>query len=198
MKLPVHAAMEQRIFSRRADGWPLTEWYLDLKREGGDGPRDKILTIEYQPLEDRRPTGVFQILAEWEWGEKQIVRSILEKGVLEPSADFTPVGNRLNSGISLLMDKAEWYGLRKFTIEDVRRFWSTKPMVDLSTVLAAVNGGMALREEGPSLVANWYREAQYTEIIEYVTKEKDGLLSLLRELPALLAPGAGRQETPPR
>ncbi len=180
---------------------PLTEFYLDLETEGTDPQQDKILTIQYQALDGGRPVGTFQILAEWEWGEKQIVRAIVEKGVLEPTWDFVPVGNRLKFDLTFLMQKAEKYGLKRFTVESLRYYWFTKPLVDLAPVLFLMNGGRfegssasALADtSGGSAVPGLYRQAKYAEIIAYVTREKDEVLGMLGEVRATLeAYRAGR------
>jgi len=181
----------------------LPEWYLDIETEGTDPQQDKILTIQYQALDEGRPTGKFQILAEWEWGEKQIVRSIVDKGLLDPTWDFVPVGNRLKFDLTFIMQKAEKYDLRKFTVDSLRYYWFTKPLVDLASVLVLMNKG---RFEGSSvsafadkpsgsIVPGLYREARYAEIIAYVTREKDEVLRVLTEVRGVLeALGAGRQE----
>jgi len=172
----------------------LTEWYLDIETEGTDPQQDRILTIQCQPLEDQRPTGAFQILAEWEWGEKQIVGFILDKGLLEPTWDFVPVGNRLKFDITFIMQKAEKHGLKKFTREQLRYYWFSKPMLDLAPFLVMMNRGKftgssiaAFTEKpGSAWVPIWYREGQHAKIIEYVTHEKDETLALLAELKDLV------------
>ncbi len=173
----------------------MAEWYLDIETEGTDPQQDKILTIQYQPLENQRPTGAFQILAEWEWGEKQIVRSILEKGLLEPTWDFVPVGNRLKFDITFLVEKAERHGIRKFALEELRYYWFRKPMLDLGSVLVMMNRGKFqgssiagfTEKPGSAWVPIWYREGQYEKIIDYVTREKDETLQVLAEVKDILA-----------
>jgi len=175
-------------------GTLLTEWYLDIETEGTDPQQDRILTIQYQPLEDQRPTGAFQILTEWEWGEKQIVRFIVDKGLLEPTWDFVPVGNRLKFDITFIMEKAERYGLKKFTGEKLRYYWFSKPMLDLAPFLVMMNRGKftgssiaAFTEKpGSAWVPIWYREGEHAKIIEYVTREKDETLAVLAELKDLV------------
>ena len=172
----------------------MTEWYLDIETEGTDPQQDRILTIQCQPLEDQRPTGAFQILAEWEWGEKQIVGFILDKGLLEPTWDFVPVGNRLKFDITFIMQKAEKHGLKKFTREQLRYYWFSKPMLDLAPFLVMMNRGKftgssiaAFTEKpGSAWVPIWYREGQHAKIIEYVTREKDETLAVLAELKDLV------------
>jgi len=172
----------------------LTEWYFDIETEGTDPQQDKILSIQYQSMTDGEPMGPFQVLAEWEWGEKQIVRTIVEKGLLDPTWDFVPVGNRLKFDITFVMEKAEKYQIKKFTLDGLRYYWFNKPMWDLAPVLLLMNRG---RFSGSSIsgfsgkgnssaVPRLYREGRYPEIIEYVTREKDETLGLIREAGSLL------------
>ena len=65
------------------------------------------MTVQYQPLDDDlSAVGPFQVLAEWEWGEKQVIQMALDKGVLEPTWDFVPVGNRLRFDLTFLIERA--------------------------------------------------------------------------------------------
>ena len=172
----------------------MTEWYLDIETEGTDPQQDKILTIQYQSLEEQKPAGAFQVLAEWEWGEKQIVQFIMDKGLLEPTWDFVPVGNRLKFDITFIIEKAEKHGLKKFTAEQLRFYWFTKPVLDLGPFLVMMNRGKftgssitAFTEKPASAwVPIWYREGQYAKIIEYVAQERDETLAVLGELKDIL------------
>ncbi len=172
----------------------MAEWYFDIETEGTDPQQDRILTIQCQPMADGAPSGSFQVLAEWEWGEKQIVQSIVEKGLLDPTWDFVPVGNRLKFDITFVMEKAEKYGIKKFTLEGLRYYWFNKPILDIAPVLILMNGG---RFSGSSIssfsgkrnssqVPRLYREGRYREIIEYVTREKDETLDLIRDAGSVL------------
>ena len=185
----------------------VTEWYLDIETEGTDPQADRILTIQYQPLREGRPAGTLQVLAEWEWGEKQIVRSIIERGLLDPTGDFVPVGKRLSFAITFIIQKAEKYGVRKFTEEELRHYWLRKPIVDLAPLLLLMNrgvrpssvSGLTYKENSP--VPKLYREGRYADIIAYVTREKDDTLAMLTEAgPPLKDFGSSRSSpaTPPR
>ena len=172
----------------------LTEWYFDIETEGTDPQQDRILTIQCQPMAEGAPTGSFQVLAEWEWGEKQIVQSIVEKGLLDPTWDFVPVGNRLKFDITFVMEKAEKYGIKKFTLEGLRYYWFNKPILDIAPVLVLMNGGRFSgssisgysEKRSSSQVPTMYREGRYAEIIEYVTQEKDETLGLIRDARSVL------------
>jgi len=185
---------EQPIFSRASLVKPLTEWYFDVETEGTDPQQDRILTIQYQSLEDGVPRGSFQILAEWEWGEKELVRLIVEKGLLDPTWDFVPVGNRLKFDITFVMEKAEKYGIKKFTVEGLRYYWFNKPLMDIAPVILLMNSGRFSgssisgfsEKRNSSQVPGLHREGRYSDIIEYVTREKDETLALIREARSVL------------
>jgi hypothetical protein len=172
----------------------LTEWYFDIETEGTDPQADRILTIQYQSLEDGAPRGAFQVFAEWEWGEKEIVRQIVEKGLLDPTWDFVPVGNRLKFDITFIMEKAEKYDIKKFTLEGLRYYWFNKPLMDIAPVVLLMNGGRFAgssisrfsEKRNSSEVPRLFREGRYPEVIEYITREKDETLALIREAGSLL------------
>ena len=181
----------------------LAEWYFDIETEGTDPQQDRILTIQYQAMTDGEAAGSFQVLAEWEWGEKQIVRMIVEKGLLDPTWDFVPVGNHLKFDITFIMEKAEKYGIKKFGLEGLRYYWFTKPLIDLTPVLHLMtrdrSDGSSISEftekKNSSDVPRMYRDGKYAEIIEYVTREKDEMLALIRQAGPLLQEfAAGRRQ----
>lgn len=174
---------------------PLTLWYWDLETTGDLPDQDRIVTVQWQQLDDAfRPVGRFTVLTEWEWGEKQVVQEALSRGVLEPGWDFVPVGNRLGFDITFLMERSERLELHGWSAPEVRRFWFTKPMLDLGTVLVLMNAGRftgsALSEfaekESGSVVPVLHRAGKAEAILEYVTREKDETLRLFQELAGLL------------
>lgn len=173
----------------------LTLWYWDLETTGDLPDQDRIVTIQWQPLDDAfRPVGRFTVLTEWEWGEKQIVREALDRGVLETGWDFVPVGNRLRFDMTFLMERSAKLGLHEWSAPEVRRFWFTKPMLDLDTLLVLMNAGrfdgsalsrFAAKESG-AIVPRLHREGKGPEILDYVTREKDETLRLFQEAAGLL------------
>lgn len=173
----------------------MPEYYFDVETEGEDPLQDKIITIQYQPLERGEPVGPFTILTEWEWGEKEILRSILEKGLLEAGWDFVPIGNRLTFDLTFVVERAEHHELLSWDRGDLKYYLFRKPMVDLSPVLVLMNRG---EFEGSSLTTftpkrNWsnvvpplYRKGDYGAILEYVEEERAALLELYQEVQSLL------------
>lgn len=170
-------------------------YYLDVETEGEDPQQDRLVTIQFHQLgDDLRPVGNFTVLAEWEWGEKEMLRSVLQKGVLDATWDFVPVGNRLRFDLTFLMERATHHKLRDWTPAELRRFWYAKAMLDLGNVLVLMNAGKfeassieRFVEKRPSGdVPLLYRQGKYQEILEYVRQEKDATLALLAELRSLL------------
>lgn len=184
----------------------MTLFYFDQETTGDDPQQDRIVTAQYQQLDDNlEPAGIFQIMAEWEWGEKEIIRLILEKGVLEPNWDFVPVGNRLRFDLTFLIERATRWNLIKWDMATLKYFWFTKPILDLQSVLILMNRGQfsgsslhsfADKEPGSRIPA-LYRKGAFPEIIAYVTQEHDAALGLLRESRKLLADfGDARRRSP--
>ena len=94
-----------------AEGFLLPLYYFDLETTGDDPQQDRIVTVQYQRLaDDLTPGGAFQIVAEWEWGEKQVIQTALDRGILEPTWDFVPVGNRLRFDLTFLIERATKVG----------------------------------------------------------------------------------------
>jgi len=180
-------------------------FYLDVESEGEDPQQDRLITVQFQPLEDSlRPAGPMTVLAEWEWGEKELVRAVIAKGLFEEGWDFVPVGNRLRFDLTFLMERARHHGLRDWDPATLRRFWFNKPMLDIGNVLVLMNGG---KFEGSS-IANFvekgasaevpmlYHQAKYAEILSYVHREGEATLELLAELRSMLTTFGERKRTP--
>ena len=177
------------------DARRVTLFYFDVEAEGEDPQQDRLITIQYQPLgDDLRPIGSLAVLTEWEWGEKEIVRAFLPKGLLDPTWDFVPVGNRLRFDLTFLMEKAQRHGLRAWSPAELRRFWFEKPVLDLGSVLVLMNAGRfegssieSFADKGPSAeIPILYRKGKFPEILEYVEHERDVTLALLAEMRSML------------
>ena len=187
-------------------GGPLALYYFDLETTGDDPQADRIVTVQTRRLDDRlEPSGDLQIMAEWEWGEKQIIQMALEKGVLEPGWDFVPVGNRLRFDLTFLIERATKYDLIKWDAATLKYFWFTKPVLDLQPILVLMNRGeftgsslSAFAEKGPgSRVPALHRKRAFADIIAYVTQEHEAFLDLLREAGKLLGELGDARRRPP-
>jgi hypothetical protein len=166
-----------------------------VETTGDDPQQDRIVTAQYQALaDDLSPTGPFQVIAEWEWGEKQIIQTVLDKGILEPTWDFVPVGNRLRFDLTFLIERGTRWQLVDWDPPKMKYFWFTKPYLDLAPVLVMLNRGefsgsslhtFADKESGAK-IPKMYRQGRFTEIIDYVTRERDAAMDLLKESRELL------------
>ena len=148
------------------------------------------MTVQYQALaEDLSPLGAFQVVAEWEWGEKQVIQMALDKAVLEPTWDFVPVGNRLRFDLTFLIERAMKWKLIEWDLSKLKYFWFTKPYVDLGPILVMLNRGSLLGsglhhfadKESGAHVPRMYRDGRFADLIEYVTRERDAIVDLLRD-----------------
>ena len=174
----------------------MTLFYYDQETTGDDPQADRIITVQLQPLsDDLEPVGRFQILAEWEWGEKQVLQTVLEKGILQANWDFVPVGNRLRFDLTFLIERATKWKLIDWDMATLKYFWFTKPVLDLQPVLILMNRGrfagsslhaFSEKESGVRVPA-LYRRGANGEIIEYCTKEHEEALKLLRDARDLLS-----------
>jgi len=176
-------------------GGPLTLFYFDQETTGDDPQQDRILTVQIRQLDDGlEPVGELQIMAEWEWGEKQIIQMALDKGVLQPDWDFVPVGNRLRFDLTFLIERATKWGLIKWDAATLKYYWFAKPILDLQPVLILMNRGQftgsslhafADKDRGTRVPA-LYRKGAYADIIAYVAQEQEAALDLLREAKRVL------------
>lgn len=174
----------------RADGFHLPLYYFDVETTGDDPQQDRIVTVQFQPLgDDLTPAGHFQIMAEWEWGERQVLQMVLEKGVLEPTWDFVPIGNHIRFDLTFLIERATKWKLLEWDHSKLKYYWFTKPYVDIGVVLVLLNRGtfvgsglhhFADKESG-AIVPKLYRERRFPAIIEYVTRERDAVFDVIRE-----------------
>jgi len=174
----------------RTEGFLLPLYYFDVETTGDDPQQDRIVTVQYQPLaDDLAPVGSFQVIAEWEWGEKLVIQMALDKGVLESNWDFIPVGNRLRFDLTFLIERATKWKLIDWNLAKLKYYWFTKPYIDLGPFLVMLNRGtlagsslhrFADKESG-ARVPKMYRQGQYSEIIDYVTRERNAAMDLLRD-----------------
>jgi hypothetical protein len=185
----------------------LTLFYFDQETTGDDPQQDRIVTVQYHQLDENlEPVGMFQIMTEWDWGEKQIIQMTLEKGILQPTWDFVPVGNRLRFDLTFLIERATKWNLIQWDMATLKYYWFTKPVLDLQPVLILMNRGEfsgsslhAFADKDPGArVPALYRKGAYTDILGYVNQEHDAALELLRESKKLLTEFGDHRRRPPR
>lgn len=180
----------------------MTEYYFDIETLGTDPQDDKIITIQYQKLEDGQPVEDMVILKEWESSEGDIVKEILDMQLLEPGWDFVPIGNRLRFDLIFIIEKATQYGLLDWKPGDMKYYFFNKPTMDIAPILVMMNDLKFLgsgvdnftKKQKGSIVPVHYNKGEYDEIIKYIEVERDAVLGLLAEVRAVLSTFGNRKK----
>ncbi len=180
----------------------MTEYYFDIETLGIDPQDDKIITIQYQMLEDGEPAGDLVILKEWESSEGDIVKEILNRQLLEPGWNFVPVGNRLRFDIIFIIEKAQKYGLLDWKPSDMKYYFFNKPTLDISPILVMMNNlkffGSGIdnftKKQRGSIVPVHYGNEEFDEIVKYIGVERDAVLGLIAEVRAVLSTFGNRKK----
>ncbi|MCJ2520557.1 MAG: hypothetical protein LN412_06405 [Candidatus Thermoplasmatota archaeon] len=181
----------------------MTEYYFDIETEGEDPLQDRIVTIQFQQLENGKPLGNFSILAEWEWGEKEIIRSILEKGLMDVGWDFVPIGNRLSFDITFIVERAERHKLLSWELAQLKFYFFKKPMLDLWPILVLMNRGrfqgssltrFSQKKDSGGIVPALYKKGEYEEILRYIEEEREAVLDLYHEVGSVLSALGDRRQ----
>jgi len=174
----------------------LTEYYFDIETTGLDPKTDRIITIQWQPL-DRvtgDPMDDLTILKEWESTEESIVREFLRHFDREYTFDFVPVGENLLFDFSFLGRKVAEYGLG----DTGPQYFCDRPHIDIRPIEVMINRGFkgydrVIDAEGELAkvdIPRLYEEKKFGEIISYVRREAQVFVRaygiLKREMPLLL------------
>jgi hypothetical protein len=169
--------------------------YRNLKGASFDPCRSKIITIQYQKLDNNTglPLGELVILKEWTVGssEEAIVGEFKKVFIDRGIWGFIPVGNNLVMECKFMKNKLKQYcGLEGLKL-------GQRPMIDLKHVLVIANNGsfkgyqhflskFGLAEN----IAGWYYDRNWSLIENYVIKEARDFVrvySLIKkELPKIL------------
>jgi len=177
----------------------LAQYYFDIETTGIDPKKDKIITIQWQRLNESSgdPVGELQILKEWETSERDILATFLPQIQCENCWDFVPIGKNLLFDFNFLDKRAGKHGLNGFDLA----YCYSRPHLDLKHVLVLINQGefkgynRVLGHIGGHPVTNeripeLYERGKYEDILGYIKRENEtflqGLKLLKREMPALL------------
>ncbi|MFY3742155.1 MAG: hypothetical protein HMLIMOIP_002619 [Candidatus Nitrosomirales archaeon] len=184
----------------------LSEYYFDIetapleqyRAEIGasfDPCKSKIISIQYQELDNRtgHPTQELQILKEWlpESSEKAIVEQFKKMFIDRGIWQFIPVGNNLAFECRFMKYKLKQY----CNLEGLKL--GQRPMIDLKHVLVIANNGSfkgyarLLRKSGLALnITSWYYDKNWTMIEQYITKEASDFVKaysvLKKEIPNIV------------
>jgi hypothetical protein len=174
----------------------LAKYYLDFETTGFDPTNKKIITIQYQKLEEEtgKPLGRLEILKEWELSEKEILNRFLDIfGHNVNPWNFIPVGFNLRFEFLFLITRVkEVLGVNL----PIKWLFYDKPYLDIKSTIVMINNGnfkgsklswFTNKKDHGHKIPVWYEQKQYQEIENYIKEETNEFIEayqfLLRELP---------------
>ncbi|MFH0971822.1 MAG: hypothetical protein V1835_04615 [Candidatus Micrarchaeota archaeon] len=184
----------------------MAKFYFDIETYGPNiAPSpftDKIITVQYQPLDDAtgEAKGDLVILKEWESNEAEILKKIWP---MLKKWEFIMVGNNLSYERRFLIEKARQYGW--FNLNEYQLNYEF-PAIDLQSIFVILNKGQfrgcgmhnfTEKKMDGSKIKGWYENSQYAEIENYVKDEAAGFIKfyseLCKKLPEIFPRKAGEQ-----
>lgn len=179
----------------------MTNYYADVETTGLNPYIDKIITIQYQKLNDLgNPIGELVILKEWESNEENIVKEFFKVFYLKDKPfNFVPIGQNLLFDFRFLLDRFKKYGL---ITDDKIDFLFNCPFVDIRNVLIIANSMMfkntglnhfTAKKDSGIIIPELYEKKEYSKIEEYIKQETKSFIEAfgniclyLRELKDIL------------
>ena len=161
------------------------EYYTDLETTGLNPEEDKILTLQYQPLDkDGNPAGNLVILKEWEIGEEELIKRFL---YIFKKWEFIPVGMNLAFDFKFLFAKIKKYTGKEIDLNELGNI----PHLDIKPILVLMNGGnfkgaklsnFTSKGQNGIAIPEYYKNKEYNKIIGYVEKEADEFIKFYKYL----------------
>jgi hypothetical protein len=169
----------------------MAKYYFDIETYGPNlAPSpftDRIITIQYQPLDDvtGKAVGDLTILKEWESNEHEMLKKfwpMLKKW------EFIMVGNNLSYERRFLIEKARqynWTNLNEYQLN------YEFPCIDLQSLFVVLNKGQfrgsgmhnfTEKKMDGSSIKGWYENRDYARIEEYVKDEAAGFVKFYSEI----------------
>ena len=175
----------------------MTLCYFDIETTGVNPRLHKIITIQYQCIEERtlKPLGDLVILKEWESSEREILKDFLNVFIGGKPFDFIPIGVNLMFDFRFLYHRVkylipQYVRLGKITLDYL--IWE-KPFIDLKPILVMLNNFgfkdyskiidkyMKINIQGKQ-IPYLYVEGKYEEIEAYIREEAKVTIEFLRKI----------------
>lgn len=160
-------------------------YYFDLETTGLNPETDKIITLQYQPLDrEGNPTGNLIILKEWELGEEELIKRFL---YIFKKWEFIPVGMNLSFDFRFLIEKIKKYTGREIDYNEL----SNTPHLDIKTTLVLMNNGnfkgaklsnFTSKGQNGIAIPEYYKNKEYGKITNYIEKEADEFIKFYKFL----------------
>jgi hypothetical protein len=151
--------------------------------------KDKIITIQFQPLSTKEgePLGRLNILTEWKLkSERALLSAFRNRFFTGRDFDFIPIGENLYGFdlISLLHRMNKYFHLRLGM-----DFFRDRPVIDIKPTLVIINQGRFANYQRPlekrneaRLIRQWYEDKDYRKIENYVRREASNFISKYQKL----------------
>jgi DNA polymerase elongation subunit (family B) len=170
---------------------------LDCESTGLDPKTDKIITIQYQKIDNKgNPVGDLTILKEWELGEEEMLKKFHKVFIQNNPFGFVPIMNNSMFDLKFLLTRFEKYDIKIY--QKHLDFLYSLPLIDIKPVLLIINNlqfkgcgldQMTNKEQSGKLIPEWYKDKKYDMIEDYIIQETESFLEffkiLCEELPKL-------------
>ena len=148
----------------------VARYYLEIASDT-DGGHQRILAVCLQELEGFTSKRRAQVLTRWEWGERELVRALVDRGALEPSDRFQAIGPHIAEDLALLLDRAGTLRQGNPNRAQLERVWSTRAAKSPED-----RGGTPLP---PNRCLEFYRNGQYERVAEELIRRAEATLASL-------------------
>jgi len=177
-------------------------FYFDIETTGFSPRLDKVVTVQFQELDQYTgaPVGKLTILKEWESNEKSILDDFVRYSGIGDAYpwSFVPVGYNLTFDIRFLQARLLKYGI-PFAVELIE-----KPFIDLRPVGILMNRGqfagsgldkLTGKPHDGKVIPEWYAAGKYDDIVNYVQTEAREFIKFCQHVYTELPPVLNRFKT---
>ena len=132
-----------------------------------------VAAVLLQALQDGEPAGPAPLLAEWEWGEREVLRYLVDRGLFDPSDAFVPAGPRVRTTLAQLAERLPRARLRQWSAGELEGFLARKRMEEWPPPSPAL----------PEALDSLFVKGDYRGVLQALENERAALLGPLRILP---------------